>query len=111
MTHTIANLPVSEATYRELESRLRAAGYPVATEDGGLLDLSPFGVTIDSTGLPTGFKLSAAPLTDLAQEQSWILHGDNHYLRMLAAYGHARNLERALIEARAALNATKEHGK
>lgn len=44
MTYTVATLEVSERTYREIEAKLRAAGYDHAFSPDGTIDMTHIGL-------------------------------------------------------------------
>ncbi|EIF30911.1 hypothetical protein BCh11DRAFT_06423 [Burkholderia sp. Ch1-1] len=44
MTYTVATLEVSERTYREIEDKLRAAGYDHAFSHDGAIDMTHIGL-------------------------------------------------------------------
>ncbi|MGG2044056.1 hypothetical protein [Burkholderia gladioli] len=52
MTYTCATLEVSERTFREIEAKLRAAGYDHAFDEAGMIDMTHIGLVIEPT--PTG---------------------------------------------------------
>ncbi|WP_213308303.1 hypothetical protein [Paraburkholderia sacchari] len=47
MTYTCATLEVSERTYREIEAKLRAAGYDHVFTPDGMMDMTHIGLVIE----------------------------------------------------------------
>jgi hypothetical protein len=53
MTHTYATMEVSEATFKEIEAKLRAAGYDHALMDlGSTLDMHGIALVREGKGEP-----------------------------------------------------------